>query len=161
MSKIFSQYEDLKPIEKISGEPSNIVLVGGCFDILHIGHINFLKAAKKQGHTLIVLLESDEAIQKYKGPKRPINQQKNRAEILAELKSVDFIILLKGVLTDKDYDALVKKIKPAIIATTAQDPHLIHKKRQAKLTGAKVVDVINPVKGTSTTKIAQLLENEL
>jgi FAD synthetase len=133
-----------------------IVLVGGCFDILHIGHITFLEKAKKAGDYLIVLLESDQAIQKLKGKNRPINSQADRAKILSSLKVVDKVIALP-VMKDLDYDELVKKIKPAVIATTSGDSGIHHKKRAAKLVGAKVKVVTKNIKDQSTTNLVKLL----
>lgn len=134
-----------------------IVLVGGCFDILHIGHIRFLKEAKKLGDTLIVLLESDQNIKKMKGGGRPVNSQKFRAEILEALRDVDSVILLPEIMTDKDYDDLVKKIKPDFIAVTKGDQGLQNKKRSAETVGAKVVEVIDLMVDYSTNKIIKSL----
>ena len=63
-----------------------IVLVGGCFDILHLGHVVFLEKAKKEGDVLVVLLESDEKVRFLKGKGRPVHTQSERAEILSALK---------------------------------------------------------------------------
>lgn len=134
-----------------------IVLIGGCFDILHIGHIRFLKEAKSLGDILIVLLESDGNIKKIKGKDRPINSQKVRAEILEALRDVDFVILLPEIMTDKDYDDLVKKIKPDFIAVTKGDSGLPNKKRSAETVGAKVVEVIDLMADYSTNKIIKSL----
>lgn len=134
-----------------------IVLVGGCFDILHIGHIRFLKEAKKLGDTLIVLLESDQNIKKMKGGGRPVNSQKFRAEILEALRDVDSVILLPEIMTDKAYDDLVKKIKPDFIAVTKGDQGLQNKKRSAETVGAKVVEVIDLMVDYSTNKIIKSL----
>jgi rfaE bifunctional protein nucleotidyltransferase chain/domain len=102
------------------------VLVGGCFDLLHKGHISFLKKAKKAGDKLVVLLESDEKIKKLKGESRPVQIQEVRAKALSGLGFVDEIIKLPFMDSDKDYDELVKKIKPDIIAVTEGYPGIAH-----------------------------------
>ena len=132
---------------------SKKVLVGGCFDILHYGHIYFLKKAKKLGDTLIVALESDENTRKLKGPKRPIHTQKQRAEILKSLKFVDEVILLPP---SPDYKLLTENIKPDIIACDPEDKLLKNKNIYESL-GAKIV-VIPKIKTPSTTQIAKLLK---
>lgn len=132
-----------------------IVLVGGCFDILHLGHIIFLERAKEKGDSLVVLLESDEAVKFLKGAGRPINPQKTRAKILSSLRSVDKVILLKSKMTDKDYDLIVKKIKPSVLATTKNDPSIHHKIRQAKLVGGKVIVVTKNIANYSSSKLAK------
>lgn len=142
----------------LSGKQGKLVVTGGCFDLLHIGHITFLEEAKKYGDFLVVLLEPDETIAKTKGPKRPINTQEDRAKILAALTVVDCVIKLNPNMTNEAYDALVIALKPAIIATTKGDHNRHHKERQAMLVGATVVDVTTQVSDKSTTKLIQLLD---
>lgn len=140
----------------------SVVIVGGCFDILHVGHIALLNKAKEQGDCLVILLESDLRIKKLKGENRPINTQSDRAIILTSLKFVDYVILLPNVMEDSDYDTLVNTIKPAIIATTKNDPYIHHKRRQAENVRGKVIEVVAHMKKHSTTKKAeQLLEKKL
>lgn len=145
---------------ELSQANKRIVLVGGCFDILHMGHVTFLEKAKSQGDTLVVMVESDETITAAKGPKRPINTQTDRAKLLSALKVVDYVILLPTGMTNEAYDTLVFAIKPAIIATTKGDEHRNHKERQAAAIGAQVIDVVDLVQNQSTTKIVEIL-NEL
>lgn len=143
-------------IRKLRNKNKKIVLVGGCFDLLHIGHITFLEKAKRRGDILIVLLESDQSVRKMKGENRPINNIKDRAKVLSSLKFVDFVIMLSQ-MSDKDYDQLVEKIKPDVIATAKRDKGLFHKLRQAEKVGAKVKVVTAIVKDSSTTNLIKLL----
>ncbi|MDO9028315.1 MAG: adenylyltransferase/cytidyltransferase family protein, partial [Candidatus Roizmanbacteria bacterium] len=99
------------------------VLVGGCFDLIHFGHLKFLEKAKEQGNFLIVALESDEFIKKHK-KKLPIHRQSERAEILANLNMVDMILLLPLFVSGKDYFDLVKLISPQVVAVTSGDPQI-------------------------------------
>lgn len=138
------------------GKGLTTVLVGGCFDVLHPGHVIFLQKAKRCGDRLIVLLESDEKIKKLKGVRRPVYNQKMRALVLKALKSVDRVVLLPFIETPSEYDVIVKKIKPDIIATTLGDPHIHHKKRAAKLVGAKLRYVTKLVGNHSTSKILEV-----
>lgn len=127
------------------------VLVGGCFDLLHKGHVSFLKKAKEAGEKLIVLLESDEKIKKLKGEDRPVQTQKIRAEALGELGFVDEVISLPFMISDSDYDELIKKIKPDIIAITEGYPSSFHL-RSADLIGAELKVVTKLMVGYSTTR---------
>jgi len=136
---------------------SKIVLVGGCFDIVHLGHLRFLEKAKKQGDILVILLESDENIKKIKGKNRPINNQSNRAEFLTKLKMVDYIIKLPMMKNDEEYLKLVKKIKPKIIAVSEDDKNIVQKRGQARLVGAKLIKVTDLIKQQSTTKIIEVI----
>jgi len=152
---------DFHELEKVLLEESKgkIVLAGGCFDILHIGHAKFLSEAKGMGDYLVVLLESDKKVKELKGENRPIFIQKERAEMLSALGSVDLIVLLPMMENDSDYLDLVMKIRPGVIAVTENDPHIDKKRRQAKEVGAEL-KIISLTKTFSTSKLAKILENE-
>ncbi|HKB88536.1 MAG TPA: adenylyltransferase/cytidyltransferase family protein [Patescibacteria group bacterium] len=132
------------------------VLVGGVFDILHHGHVNFLKEAKKNGDYLVVALESDETTKRLKGPGRPVHNQKQRREMLESLNFVDEVISLPEMNSDEDYKKLVEKIKPNIIAITEGDNMKSKKKRHADLVKAKLVE-IKKISDLSSTKLAKLI----
>lgn len=128
------------------------VLVGGCFDLLHYGHFQFLKKAKQAGDYLIIALESDEFIKKNKR-KVQIHTQKQRAEILSSLDFVDLIILLPYFSSDKEYFEMVKKISPDVIAVTDGDPQIENKKKQIESIGGQLKVVSPLLKKFSTRKI--------
>jgi len=148
------RYKEIQEAE-IFFENKKTVLVGGCFDLIHFGHIKFLEAAKKQGDFLIVALESDEFIKKHK-KKLPVHRQSERAEILSNLNMIDLIILLPLFETNNDYFDLVKKISPRIIAVTVGDQQLENKKKQALEVGAEVREVVTNLKNFSTRNIAKV-----
>ncbi|OGK57116.1 hypothetical protein A3J15_02505 [Candidatus Roizmanbacteria bacterium RIFCSPLOWO2_02_FULL_38_10] len=125
------------------------VLVGGCFDVFHIGHLRFLESAKRQGDLLIVALESDEFIRTKKN-RHPFHNQAERAEILSHLDCVDFVIMLSYLRGDDDYMALVKRIKPEIIAITENDKLISKKANQAKAVGGELV-VVTPFIGNKSS----------
>lgn len=139
----------------------HVVVVGGCFDILHIGHISLLENAKKFADTLVVFLESDETIKTLKGDNRPLHTQLQRATVLKALTVVDYVILLKPHMNNDDYDRLTKALRPAIIATTENDSGIEHKKRQAAQTHAQLVFANQPILDVSTSRIVTALHNEL
>lgn len=160
MSKILNSKAAIQLSNNLQKQGKRLVLAGGCFDILHIGHMKFLTNAKAKGDVLFVMLEHDAVIKRNKGEHRPLNPQADRATILAALEIVDAVISLPETASDTFYDDLVISLKPAIIATTAGDPYRKHKERQAKEIGAKVIDVIDTIKNQSTTKLIKIL-NEL
>jgi rfaE bifunctional protein nucleotidyltransferase chain/domain len=88
-----------------------IVFTNGCFDILHRGHVEYLKESKKLGTYLIVGINSDNSVKRLKGETRPINNQWDRKIVLEELKCVDEVVIFEE---DTPYD-LIKKIGPDII----------------------------------------------
>lgn len=148
------RYKDLKENKQIF-ENKKTVLVGGCFDLIHFGHLKFLEAAKEKGDFLIVALESDEFIKKNK-KRLPVHQQFERAEILSNLNMVDLIILLPFFQTNEEYLELVKKVLPSIIAVTEGDKQLENKRKQAEEIGAEVKEVVTNLKNFSTRNIAKI-----
>ena len=158
MNKILSVSKAIEITQKLRELDKTIVVAGGVFDILHLGHIKFLEKAKEKGDVFLVLLESDQNA-KRKGENRPIHTQKNRASVLSALPSINYVILLPEMTKDKDYDKLLSQLKPDIIATTKEDPGRQHKERQAKLIGGKVEYVLKRIKSQSTTKMEQFIKN--
>lgn len=142
--------------DKIKKNKKSIVLVGGCFDIIHIGHIKFLKEAKKEGNYLLVLLESDETVKKLKGTQRPHFPQKDRAEVLSSIKYIDYVILMEHLERDEEYNKLVLLIKPDVIAVTENDPHLSQKEKQAEMVNGKI-KIIPHIKTFSSSQLAKLI----
>lgn len=140
-----------------SMQREDAVLVGGCFDVLHYGHVRFLEEAKKQGGYLIIALESDTSITKWK-KRAPIHDMAKRAHNLASLRAVDEIILLPPLQGYDDYLSLVKSIHPKVIAMTDGDPQMDNKRKQGVAVGAKVVVVTTRIEPFSSSKIIQSLQ---
>ncbi len=149
MEKIES-LDNLKNIvQELKKKNKSIVTTNGIFDILHIGHIRYLKQAKKLGDVLIIALNSDSSTKKIKGPKRPLNNEKDRAEALAALECVDYI----AIFNEENPIKTLEKIK-ANIHVKGGDykmDQIIEKSIVEKNKG-KVV-LIPEVKGYSTTDL--------
>jgi len=88
-----------------------IVFTNGCFDLLHIGHVRYLEEAASLGDVLIVGINTDASVQKLKGPTRPIQNENDRAEILASLKAVDHTVLFGE---ETPYN-LIKQVLPDVL----------------------------------------------
>ena len=161
MADIINIGDSEKLSKHLHSQGKKIVVAGGCFDILHIGHITLLENAKKKGDVLLVLLESDDAIKKSKGIDRPIHSQQQRAHMLSSISFVDVVILLPESMKNSDYDTLIRDIHPDCIATTEKDVHISHKKRQAALVGATVVLVNKYIPSVSTTRLLDILSKEI
>jgi rfaE bifunctional protein nucleotidyltransferase chain/domain len=90
----------------------SITLANGCFDLLHVGHVRYLRAAKQFGGRLIVAINSDESVRALKGEGRPLMPAEERAEILSALADVDAVV----IFSEKDVRALVREIRPNVHA---------------------------------------------
>ncbi|PKM92989.1 MAG: D-glycero-beta-D-manno-heptose 1-phosphate adenylyltransferase [Elusimicrobia bacterium HGW-Elusimicrobia-4] len=151
MDKIISQNQITKIVKKLKKSGKKIVFTNGCFDILHIGHTRLLNKAKSFGDILIVGLNSDSSVKKIKGEHRPVISENERAEVLAAVSSVDFIVKFSQ---PTPYE-LIKKIMPDILVKGADW-------KNGKIVGSEFVKKvvrIPLVKGCSTTKIIEKLKN--
>ena len=131
-----------------------IVFTNGCFDLLHKGHVTYLRQARKLGDRLIVGLNSDASVKRIKGPGRPVNGQKDRAEVLSELKCVDRVIIFYEDTPEK----LIRKIRPDVLVKGGDW-------KKNKIVGADFVEsyggrvrTIPFVKGFSTTGILEKIQ---
>jgi D-beta-D-heptose 7-phosphate kinase/D-beta-D-heptose 1-phosphate adenosyltransferase len=92
-----------------------IVFTNGCFDIVHLGHVEYFRYAKRQGDILVVAVNTDHSIQRLKGPKRPIINEQDRISVLEELESIDYLILFD----DDTPIPLLKTIRPDVLVKGA------------------------------------------
>lgn len=116
-----------KDLKKQTGK--KIVLLGGCFDILHIGHLRLIEKAKKLGDILVIGINDDKFIKKTKGNHRPIITEKQRAEMLSGLKTVDYVFITKRELYS---DENLKKIKPNFLVFGKEADKIKRRKNIAK-----------------------------
>ena len=105
-------------VARLKARRKKVVFTNGCFDILHVGHIRYLRKAKKLGDILVVGLNTDRSVKEIKGAKRPIVHQKDRAEVLAALEFVDYVVLFD----EPDPFSLIEKVKPTILVKVADWP---------------------------------------
>jgi D-beta-D-heptose 7-phosphate kinase/D-beta-D-heptose 1-phosphate adenosyltransferase len=107
---------------QLKKEGKKIVFTNGCFDILHSGHVNYIKKARAMGDVLIVGVNKDDSIRRLKGKDRPINGLNDRMEVLSALASVDFVIAF-GSSTDDTPIELIKNISPDIFVKGGDYQH--------------------------------------
>ncbi|MCD6206157.1 MAG: D-glycero-beta-D-manno-heptose 1-phosphate adenylyltransferase [Candidatus Marinimicrobia bacterium] len=111
IAKIVSRKELIGIVRKLQTEGKRVVFTNGCFDILHVGHIDLLEKAKSYGDCLVVGLNSDSSVKKIKGKGRPILPERDRARLVAALQVVDFVVFFDE---ETPYEIL-KEIKPDIL----------------------------------------------
>ena len=130
---------------------NKIIFTNGCFDLIHFGHVKYLEDAKKYGDVLIVGLNSDSSVKKLKGDNRPINNQSDRALILAALEVVDYVVIFDD---DTPHD-LIKKIKPDVLVKGGDY-------KGKKVSGAnfsKELKLIDFIEGRSTSNLIEKINN--
>ena len=111
-SKILGRDELWRQVEAWRAAGDRITLANGCFDLLHVGHVRYLHAAKELGGRLVVALNSDESVRSLKGKDRPLMPAEERAEILAALADVDAVV----IFPEHDVRAIISEIHPDIQA---------------------------------------------
>jgi len=89
-----------------------VVLANGCFDLLHVGHVRYLEAARAHGELLVVALNTDESVRALKGPTRPLTPFAERAELVAALRCVDYVTWF----CERDLEATLRELRPAVHA---------------------------------------------
>jgi len=114
-TKIIPRVEIARLCDRLRRRKKKIVFTNGVFDIIHMGHVHYLSKAKSMGDVLIVGLNTDSSVKKFKGPKRPINRQSDRAGVLAALEMVDYIVLFGEETPEK----LIRQVKPDILVKGA------------------------------------------
>lgn len=146
--KFKTQREIVNIAKKLRKQGKIVVTCNGSFEILHPGHIKFLKDSKKQGDILIVLLNSDKSVRAYKGSSRPLNEQSVRAKNLIDLDCVDFLVIFDEINPKR----VLSLIKPDIHAVGADWGRECVEKEVVEKNGGKI-KVMKWKKGFSTTKL--------
>lgn len=145
-----SEQQFIKDLEIIR-KNKKIVFTNGCFDLLHIGHVRYLKDARKLGDYLVVGINSDLSVKKLKGPTRPIQNQDDRAEILSSLEAVDATV----IFAESTPERLIKNVKPDILVKGGDwTVDQIVGGHFVQSYGGKVMS-LQFVEGKSTTKIIE------
>jgi D-glycero-beta-D-manno-heptose 1-phosphate adenylyltransferase len=111
-SKVLGRDQLQSQVEAWRSAGDRITLANGCFDLLHVGHVRYLHAAKGLGGRLVVALNSDESVRSLKGEGRPLMPAEERAEILAALADVDAVVIFR----ERDVRAIIREIRPDIHA---------------------------------------------
>ncbi|MFP4466254.1 MAG: adenylyltransferase/cytidyltransferase family protein [Candidatus Goldiibacteriota bacterium] len=106
MSKLKERAHLAEITAKLRKKGKKVVFANGCFDVVHVGHARFLKAAKAKGDVLVLGLNSDSSVRRLKGRGRPLVPEKERAEIMASFEAVDYIVIFRELTVDKTLEAL-------------------------------------------------------
>jgi rfaE bifunctional protein nucleotidyltransferase chain/domain len=144
--------------ESDEGAGDSLVVVTGVFDLMHVGHLRFLQAARALGSRLVVGVESDERVRRWKGPDRPIQTQEDRCELLSALRVVDDVFIIEGERVEPDYYVeLLRPLHARYLAVTVDDPFLEAKRAAMAEIGVELRVVIPRVENYSTSHLINLL----
>jgi len=131
-----------------------VVFTNGCFDLLHVGHIRYLEQAKRLGGLLVVAVNTDRSVRRLKGPHRPIVPQAQRAEVIAALGCVDYVVLF-STPTPRP---LIARVRPDILVKGADwSIDRIAGKAEVEASGGRV-RTIHLTPGVSTTRIIRRIK---
>ena len=148
---ILNREELLRAREGLRAEGRRLVFTNGCFDILHVGHVRYLSAARALGDALLVAINSDASVRALKGAGRPILNESERAEILAALEAVDFVT----VFEEESPRKLIAELLPDVLVKGGDyELDEIHGREEVEAAGGRVL-ALPFVEGASTTGIIE------
>ncbi len=155
--KLINRDQIAELVRNIKAAGNTIVFTNGCFDIIHAGHVRYLAEARKLGGSLIVGLNSDRSVRELKGPTRPVNHQDDRAEVLAALAAVDYVV----IFDERTAEILISEVKPDIYVKGGD--YCIEDIPEAKIVagnGGKTV-LIPEVAGRSSSNIIKKISETI
>jgi len=153
MSKILNREELNRRVAEWRRAGEQVVMANGCFDVLHVGHIRYLKAAKDLGGKLVVAVNADDSVRQLKGAGRPVIGENERAEILAALEPVDAVV----IFPELDVRALLHELHPDVQAKgTDYTADSVPERDVVTSYGGRVAIVGDPKDHSATSLIKQM-----
>ncbi len=151
MKKIYPRNELKAEVDRLKREGKKVIFTNGCFDILHAGHTQYLREAKKLGDVLILAINSDSSVRSIKGEKRPVVPETERAEVVASLASVDYVTIFDE-LTPL---ALIEFLQPDVIVKGGDwaEKDIVGAEAVRKWGGR--VAIMPEIEGASTTNVIE------
>lgn len=155
-AKILSSEQMLAERERLRAAGARLVFTNGVFDLLHVGHVRYLDEARGLGDALVVAINSDRAVRELKGPDRPVFDQEERAEILAALRQVDYVV----VFDDISPRTLIAQLLPDVLVKGG-DYQLdqIHGREEVEAAGGRVIS-LPFVDGASTSGLIERMKRK-
>jgi rfaE bifunctional protein nucleotidyltransferase chain/domain len=152
--KILSPDHLLGVRKRLRADGKVLVFTNGVFDLLHVGHVRYLTAARELGDVLLVALNSDRSVRKLKGENRPIVNENERAEVLSALRTVSYVT----IFDDISPRALISKLLPDVLVKGGDyDLDEIHGRQEVEAAGGRVVS-LPFVEGVSTSEMVERMK---
>lgn len=155
-AKILSIEEMLAERQRLRVAGARVVFTNGVFDLLHVGHVRYLAQARALGDVLVVAVNSDRSVRELKGPDRPVFHENERAEILAALRNVDYVVIFDNVSPR----SLISQLLPDVLVKGG-DYRIdeIHGREEVEAAGGRVIP-LPFVDGASTTSLIQRMKRQ-
>ena len=151
--KIFNRNELATVLRQLKSEGNVIVTTNGCFDVLHLGHLRYLQAARQLGDLLVVAINSDASVRELKGENRPLIPEDERAEMLAGLECVDYVV----IFPELNPIELLSELKPSLhVKGGDYKLEQLVEREVVEANGGKVIVGLN-VPGKSTTNLIEVI----
>lgn len=151
--KVLTRNELRRRVEHWRRSGERVILANGCFDLLHVGHVRYLRAAKELGGRLVVAINSDQSVRGLKGEGRPLMPGTERAEILAAFEDVDAVV----IFSEPDVRALIREIRPNLQAKgTDYTADSVPERDEVIACGGRVAIVGDPKDHSASSYIANL-----
>ena len=133
-----------------------LVFTNGCFDILHAGHVRYLKQARSYGDCLVLGINTDASVRRLKGPKRPINNEQDRAEVVGALKSVDYVVFFDEPTAEE----LIRQVRPDVYVKGGDYTIATLPEGQIVLGYGGSVELVKLVEGRSTSNVIAKIQSQ-
>jgi rfaE bifunctional protein nucleotidyltransferase chain/domain len=157
VTKIKSREEAQTQVKAWQAKGETVVFTNGCFDLLHLGHVDYLEKARELGDRLVIGLNTDNSVSRFKGPERPLQDQDSRAQILASLQFVDLVVFFNE---DTPFDLISALIPNVLVKGSDYLAENIVGADVVKRAGG-VVKTIEFVPGYSTTRIVEKIKRTI
>jgi rfaE bifunctional protein nucleotidyltransferase chain/domain len=157
VTKIKSREEAQAQVKAWQAKGDTVVFTNGCFDLLHLGHVDYLEKARELGDRLVIGLNTDDSVSRFKGPERPLQDQDSRARILASLQFVDLVVFFNE---DTPFDLISALIPNVLVKGSDYLAENIVGADVVKNAGG-VVKTIDFVPGYSTTRIVEKIKRTI
>ena len=157
-ANVYSRSELLAQADQWRARGEQIVLANGCFDLLHVGHIRYLRGAKALGGRLVVAINSDESVRQIKGEGRPLMPQEERAEIVSALADVDAVVIFE----EADVRVLIRELRPDVQAKgTDYTRESVPEREEVIACGGRVEIVGDPKEHSTSEFLARTKSSSL
>jgi len=152
-SKILNRTGLIHQLETLRASGKRIVLTNGCFDVLHVGHVRYLTGARREGDVLVVAVNSDSSERRLKGPGRPILPERARAELVAALEAVHYVL----IFDEPNVEPLLRELRPHVHAKgTDYTANTVPEREVAAQLGIRVAIAGDPKAHSTRDLIARI-----